>query len=122
MGSNIGDNGRALRVPVSVQVEYRSGERYQFTVGQGTDLSTSGLFVHTDEPKQVGSMLYLRMALPGGSKELAEGFGRVARVGLDTGGHRGMAIQFIHLDERSNGMLEKAVASGLVGVPRERLG
>ncbi len=57
-------------------------------------------------------MIYLKVALRDGSK-LAEGFGRVARVGEDTSGHRGMAIQFIHLDDQSIGLVEEIVAREL---------
>jgi uncharacterized protein (TIGR02266 family) len=112
MGFQAGDNGRAPRIPLALQVEYRCDAQHAFAVGQGTDLSTSGLFVHTDQPRQVGSMIFLRVALRDGSK-VAEGFGRVARVGEDASGHLGMGIQFISLDDRSLGLVEEMVAREL---------
>ncbi len=112
MGFVPGDNGRAPRVPVVVTVQYRFDERQDFKSGDGTDLSTSGVFVHTDQPRRVGSMVYLRLALGEGSR-LAEGFGRVARVGQGVTGQQGMGIQFIHLDDRSLRVVEELVAGRL---------
>ncbi len=72
--------------------------------------------MRTDQPRPLGSMVHLRVDLRDGSK-VAEGFGRVARVGEDTGGHRGMAIQFIHLDDQSDGLLEEMVSRELCKGP-----
>ncbi len=107
-----GDNGRAPRVPVTVKVQYRFDARQEFRSGEGTDLSTSGVFVHTEQPRQVGSMVFLKLALPDGSR-LAEGFGRVARVGRDPSGHQGMGVQFIHFDDQSMDIVEEIIAGQL---------
>ena len=108
-----GDNGRgAPRVPVSMLVQYRFATLEDFAAEYSVDLSTTGIFVRTDDPRKVGSMVYLQITLKDGSK-LIEGFGRVARVGQDGRGHPGMGIQFINFDEESMALIEKLVAQRL---------
>ncbi len=106
------ENPRAPRVPMSMLVQYRFDSMEQFVAEYSLDLSTSGIFVRTDAPRKVGSMVYLQMTLRDGSK-LIEGFGRVARVGPDAGGHEGMGIQFISFDDDSMALIEKVVAQRL---------
>ncbi len=109
MSSPSGDGGaRAPRVPVSMRVQVRFGTLAEFVAEQAVNLSTSGIFVRTDEPRKVGSMVYLHIALEEGSK-LIEGFGRVARLGEDEEGRRGMGIQFISLDDESTALIERIV-------------
>jgi hypothetical protein len=68
--------------------------------------------VRSDQPRKVGSMVYVQMTLKDGSK-LIEGFGRVARVGKDSRGYDGMGIQFISFDDESTALIEKIVAARL---------
>jgi uncharacterized protein (TIGR02266 family) len=104
------DNGRgAPRVPVSMLVQYRFATLEDFVAEYSVDLSATGIFVRTDQPRKVGSMVYLQMTLKDGSK-LIEGFGRVARVGKDSRGHDGMGIQFISFDDESTALIERIVA------------
>jgi uncharacterized protein (TIGR02266 family) len=108
-----GDSGRgAPRVPVSMLVQYRFATLEDFAAEYAVDLSTTGIFVRTDDPRKVGSMVYLQITLKDGSK-LIEGFGRVARVGMDTRGQAGMGIQFINFDEESMALIEKIVTQRL---------
>jgi uncharacterized protein (TIGR02266 family) len=108
-----GDNGRgAPRVPVSMLVQYRFDTLEAFAAEYAVDLSTTGIFVHTDDPRKVGSMVYLQITLKDGSK-LIEGFGRVARVGRDERGQAGMGIQFINFDDESMALIERLVAQNL---------
>ncbi len=103
---------RAPRVPVSMLVQYRFDTLQDFVAEYSIDLSTSGIFVRTEEPRKVGSMVYLQITLRDGSK-LIEGFGRVARVGSDARGQTGMGIQFINFDDDSMALIEKIVAGRL---------
>jgi uncharacterized protein (TIGR02266 family) len=113
MAERAADNGRgAPRVPVSMLVQYRFDTLEDFAAEYAVDLSTTGIFVQSDQPQKVGSMVYLQITLKDGSK-LIEGFGRVARVGQDSRGQEGMGIQFISFDDESMELIEKLVAARL---------
>ncbi len=100
------------RVPLSMLVQYRFDTLADFVAEYSVDISESGIFVRTDKPREAGSMIYLQVALKDGSK-LIEGFGRVARVGMDGRGRRGMGIQFINFDDESMGLIRTIVAGRL---------
>lgn len=106
------DARSAPRVPVSMLVQYRFDTLQDFAAEHAVDLSENGIFIRTQEPRKPGSMVYLRMTLKDGSK-LMEGFGRVARVGVDASGHQGMGIQFISFDDESMALIQKIVAERL---------
>ena len=115
MAFEAGDNIRAPRVAVTLEVLYRFDAREEFRSGKGTELSTSGVFVQTGERRPVGAMVLLRLLRADGSA-VAEGFGRVAWVREEPEGQRGMGLQFIHLDERSMGLVEEMIAVELATV------
>src|SRR3954467_13323516 len=83
------------RTPVSLLVQYRFNSLEDFLAEYATNLSPGGIFIATDDPSPVGTMLYLPFSLRDGSK-LIEGMGRVAHV--DKGG---MGIEFVQFDEAS---------------------
>jgi len=89
------------RTPVSLLVQYRFNSLEDFLAEYATNLSPGGIFIATDEPSPVGTMLYLQFSLKDGSR-LIEGMGRVAHVQEATAQQpRGMGIEFVQFDERS---------------------
>jgi molecular chaperone DnaK len=83
------------RTRVSLLVQYRFNSLEDFLAEYSVNLSPGGIFISTDRPAPVGTMLYVQFSLKDGSK-LIEGMGRVARVEP-----KGMGIEFTQFDEES---------------------
>jgi uncharacterized protein (TIGR02266 family) len=105
---------RERRVPVAMIVQYRFDALEDFVADYSANLSTTGIFVHTEEPRKVGSTVYLQITLREGTR-LIEGFGRVARIGRDPRGQKGMGIQFVDFDGDSLALIRKVVADSGAG-------
>jgi uncharacterized protein (TIGR02266 family) len=108
MGRRGAEIEREPRVTVAMLVQYRFDALEELVADYSANLSTTGIFVHTDEPRKVGTTVYLLITLREGAR-LIEGFGRVARVGRDQG-KKGMGIQFVNLDEDSMALIRRVVA------------
>lgn len=108
MGWRRAEIEREPRVTVAMLVQYRFDALEEFVADYSANLSTSGIFVHTDTPRKVGTTVYLMITLREGTR-LIEGFGRVARVGKDRG-KLGMGIQFVNFDEDSMALVRRVVA------------
>ncbi len=108
MGRRRAETRREPRVAVAMLVQYRFDALEDFVADYSANLSTTGIFVHTDEPRKVGTTVYLQITLREGAR-LIEGFGRVARVGRDRG-RMGMGIQFVSLDEDSMALIRRVLA------------
>ncbi len=104
---------REPRVPVAMLVQYRFDPLEDFVADYSANLSTSGIFVHTDQPRKVGTTVYLMLTLRDGAR-LIEGYGRVARVGKDRG-RPGMGIQFVSFDEDSMALVRRVGAESAGG-------
>lgn len=95
------------RKRVSLLVQYRFNSLEDFLAEYATNLSPGGIFIATDEPSPIGTMLYLQFSLKDGSR-LIEGMGRVAHIQEPTAGQpRGMGIEFVQFDERSMELIAK---------------
>lgn len=95
------------RTQVSLLVQYRFNSLEDFLAEYSVNLSPGGIFISTDNPPAVGSMLYLQFSLKDGSK-LIEGLGRVAQI--QPGGPgvpRGMGVEFVQFDEESLDLVAK---------------
>jgi uncharacterized protein (TIGR02266 family) len=103
---------RAPRVPVAILIHYRYESVQEFVAEYTDDISMSGVFIRSDKPRPIGSMIYLQMTLNDGSK-LIEGFGRVARVGVGSRGQFGMGVQFLRFDDESKALIEILVETRL---------
>ena len=103
------DRRKHPRVPLNLLVQYRFDTFDEFMAEYAADLSEGGLFIETDEPREVGEMIYLQFALRDGTR-LIEGLGRVARIvppeGDDPGG---MGVEFVSLDGDSQDLVAEAV-------------
>lgn len=104
---------RHRRAPLSLLVQYRSETFDDFLTDYSEDISLGGMFIRTDTPRPVGSMIYLQFSLEDGSV-LLEGLGKVVHVSDGSGGRPvGMGVQFESFDDASRGFIEELVASRL---------
>jgi molecular chaperone DnaK len=118
-----GASGRARRrhprAKLSILVQYRFDTLHDFLGEYAEDISLGGMFIRTDEPRPVGSMIYLQFALKDGSR-LIEGLGRVVHVtppgSSDSERPAGMGIEFVNFDPESEAFLQDLVA-GLLEDP-----
>lgn len=97
---------RAPRAPVTLAVHHRGRPGREVLTDDAEDISVSGLFVHSEEPYTVGTLVGLNLALPGGRVEVT---GRVVRVGLGASGRVGMGIMFTQLDGHARRLVEELV-------------
>jgi uncharacterized protein (TIGR02266 family) len=108
MTSTPGPNRRKYpRTQVSLLVQYRFNSLEDFLAEYAVNISPGGIFISTERPSPVGTMLYLQFSLKDGSK-LIEGMGRVVRV--QPGGPgvpKGMGIEFVQFDEKSIDLIAK---------------
>src|SRR3954470_20998272 len=99
------------RTPVSLLVQYRFNSLEDFLAEYATNLSPGGIFIATEDPSPVGTMLYLQFSLKDGSK-LIEGMGRGEHVHPGPAAQpRGMGIEFVQFDERSMALIAR-ICSG----------
>ena len=104
------DKRRYPRAELSLLVQYRFDSFDEFLSEYSGDMSTGGMFIRTEDPRPIGSMIYLQFALKDGSK-LIEGLGRVVHV-TEVGTDRtpGMGVEFVSFDEESIELIEEIVA------------
>lgn len=103
---------RYQRVPLSLLIQYRFDTLEDFLAEYSTDISIGGMFIRTDTPREIGSLIYLQFYLRDGAK-LIEGLGRVVRVSdpepdQAEGGY-GMGIEFVNFDTESMKLIEQIV-------------
>jgi type IV pilus assembly protein PilZ len=95
-------------------VQYKLDTFDQFIAEYATNLSAGGIFIRTDDPREVGTMLYLQFFLKDG-KKLIEGLGRVVHsIPPGTGDKvAGMGIEFVSLDEESQRLIDSVISTQL---------
>lgn len=105
---------RAARAPVALLIQYRFNSLDDFSPDYSLDISPTGMFIHTHEPKPLGTMIELQFCMKDGS-QLIEGSGRVARVILPNSDGRapGMGIEFVGLKDEARFLLERICATKL---------
>lgn len=97
------DRRRAPRVLVDLEVDYASEDNYLFAYI--TDISATGIFVHTTTPELPGTHLNLRFSTEGRrAADALEIEGEVIwinpyRPGTPDNLHPGMGIRFVGLDD-----------------------
>lgn len=102
-----GDQQRDVRFPVVAQVRLRYSSILDFHESQSLNISRSGMFLASEKPGAVGSMVDFDFALEDGLS-LLRGKGEVVRV--TTTPVRGMGIRFRELDEDSKRCLDHIAA------------
>lgn len=109
------DKGRERRqhrrVPLTLLVQHRYENLGEFMQEAAQDISVGGMFLRSENLRQVGDTIYLRFALDDGLP-LIEGIGRVVRVnpGVEDARVKGMGIEFVSLDRESRKLIESIVA------------
>ena len=90
------------RVPFFRKVQYKFATIDEFKSRFANDLSLGGMFIRTDEPEPMGTVIFLEFDLQDGSKILT-GYGKVVRVNPkdQPGFDPGMGIEFLKFDEES---------------------
>jgi uncharacterized protein (TIGR02266 family) len=104
--SPTGEPTRDLRVPVVAQVRLRYSSILDFHDSQSLNISRSGMFLASEKPGAVGSLVDFDFALEDGLS-LLRGKGEVVRV--TTTPVRGMGIRFRELDEESKRCIDRIV-------------
>jgi uncharacterized protein (TIGR02266 family) len=102
-----GPKRRHARTRVSLLVQYRFNSLEDFIAEYAVNLSPSGIFITTDDPSPIGTMLYLQFSLKDGSR-LIEGTGKVVRSQQAEGDQpAGMGIEFVQFDAESTDLIGK---------------
>ncbi|MBN1282629.1 MAG: PilZ domain-containing protein [Proteobacteria bacterium] len=91
---------KRCRTRVVFEDEFGEGLFYVYS----RDISLGGLFLESDIPVKVGTMLFLSFALPG-KVRLMETTGEVVRA--SAGGAAGVGIRFVGLPEKSRLAIQK---------------
>lgn len=114
------DRRRYPRVSLSLLIQYRFDTLEDFLAEYSTNISEGGMFVRTDEPRDVGTLLYLQFYLRDGAK-LIEGLGRVVQVTAldpsDPNRSYGMGIEFVNFDEESMKLIRRITTHGPAAEP-----
>ena len=96
------------RKPLAVLVQYRFEAFESFVADYSANLSPSGIFIQTDQPKGLGEPVFLQFTDRAGS-ELIEGLGTVVRISRPGSSlsPAGMGIRFLSLDDASMARIEQ---------------
>ncbi len=95
------------RAPVVVRVEYSTVDDFFCEFSQ--NINEGGVFIETDRPAPLDSMVQLQFRLPG-SDEPVKAAGRVAHVvGPDAGEPPGMGIEFDELSPEARAQIDRLV-------------
>ena len=103
-----GEIPRDARVPVVAQVKVRYSSILDFHDSQSLNISRTGMFLASDKPGPVGTIVEFEFALADGLS-LLKGKGEVVRITQSP--VPGMGVKFLSLDEDSRKCLESIVAS-----------
>jgi len=103
-----GEPKRDPRVPVMAQVKLRYDSILDFHDSQSLNISRTGMFLASDRPAQVGTLIDFEFALADGLS-LLKGKGEVVRITKIP--VPGMGVRFRELDQDSRKCLESIVAS-----------
>lgn len=102
---------KAQRVPVSLNVQIRSGDRSLEACAR--DISKNGIYVKSKSPLDVGAPVELCLSLPDGQKVPV--LGKVQRVQQGTDG--GMGIYFVHPEHDGIAALNELAESSAASTP-----
>jgi len=99
---------RHVRVKLNQLIQYRFAAFDDFHSEYAADLSESGMFIETDEPRQLGDTISVQFALRNGTR-LVECLAKVVRVEPAGAQEPGMGVEFIGLDEESLNLLREII-------------
>lgn len=102
----------AQRVPVALRIKLRFREVDTFVSKFATNISSSGIFISSRKPRDVGTELRFELRLADNS-EVVAGKGRVAWVRDYDPKHpklpHGMGVEFLSLDAKSQELVDRIV-------------
>ena len=106
------DRRRYARVPLSLLIQYRFDTLDDFLAEYSTNISIGGMYIRADQPRDLGSLIYLQFYLRDGAK-LIEGLGRVVRLTDPEPDQEdqvyGMGIEFVNFDDESMRLIQQIV-------------
>lgn len=102
------------RAPLTLLVQLRSDTVDEFMRQYAVNLSCGGMFIRTEEPRAMHSMVYLQFRLADGST-LIEGLAKVVHVNPPGGEFAGMGLEFVNLDSESERLIRSIVRERLRG-------
>ncbi|HVO29556.1 MAG TPA: PilZ domain-containing protein [bacterium] len=99
------------RIPFFRKIQFKFESMDAFKSEFANDISIGGMFIKTDAPEPVGSVVFLRFDLKDGSKILS-GYGKVVRVNPkgQPDFDPGMGVEFLKFDEESLLRVKQLVA------------
>src|SRR5947209_4290275 len=98
---------RHERTAVALLVQYRFDSFDDFVAEYSVDLSPGGIFIRTDAPPDLGTVVHLQFSLKDGSR-LIEGLGKVVRIRTAAEGVQpGMGIEFTQFDDESLALVQQ---------------
>ncbi|MFH2010525.1 MAG: TIGR02266 family protein [bacterium] len=109
MSDDLEDGRRQhLRVRLPLQVAYRSTG--SFLVSYSVDLSQGGLFLETTRPREVGTELDLRLAIPGAEEDVRlRGVVQWIRTESAHGQPPGMGIEFQDVEQSCGKLIDSLI-------------
>jgi molecular chaperone DnaK len=106
-GPNPDNRRRHNRTKVALLVQYRFDTFDDFITEYSVDLSPGGIFIRTDTPPELGTVVHLQFSLRDGS-HLIEGLGKVVRIrSAGPEGEAGMGIEFTQFDPDALALVER---------------
>lgn len=107
---------RHPRAKLQLLIQFRFDTFDEFLAEYSVDISSGGMFIRTQTPREEGSFVYLQFALRDGSR-IIEGLGKVVRVNPPgiAGREAGMGIEFVNFDEESLAIIRSIVEKRLAG-------
>lgn len=99
------------RIPFFRKIHYKFESMEDFRSEFANDISIGGMFIKTDTPEPIGSVVFLKFDLKDGSKILS-GYGKVVRVNPEKTPEfdPGMGVEFLKFDEESLVRIRQLVA------------
>ena len=117
------DEGRGFRFRDTTRAPFQSIVRLRYDRQEGSDfartsdLSMEGMFVESESPKPIGTLVQFELEVPGGKNEPIQGLGDVVwvRTGdlVTESKPMGMGIQFRYVDPRSRDQIFQIVGDYL---------
>lgn len=94
---------RAYRTKVVFDDEFGEGLFYVYS----TDISMGGLFLESDIPVKLGTMLFLSFIIPGHKRPVRATGEVVRKTGILDGVSTGMGVRFVGISELTRARLEE---------------
>jgi uncharacterized protein (TIGR02266 family) len=109
------DTRKDKRAPVSLKVRFKSADISEFIEQYSVDMSNGGMFIQSNSPLEVGTLLKFELQLKDESR-IIEGVGRVVWVRGDADATSpkmppGMGVKFIKMSQQSRSVLQTIVST-----------